>query len=81
MLGVPAALQWVKNPTAAAWVTAQMQVQSPAQQSGLKDLAQVKAVAWIQSLTWELPYAVSVAIKKKKKKKNKMLLFTWESCF
>ena len=30
--------QWVKNPTTAAQVTAEAQVQSPAQQSGLKDL-------------------------------------------
>ena len=30
-------VQWTKNPTAVAWVTADMQVQSPAQSSGLKD--------------------------------------------
>ena len=39
--------------------------------SGLKDLAQVAASAWIQSLARELPYAVGTAIKKKKKKKKK----------
>ena len=47
--------QWVKNWTAAAWVTAEVQVRSP---------AEVSAVAWIHSLTWELPYAVGMAIKK-----------------
>ena len=31
--------QWVKNPTTAAQVTAEVQVQSPAQRSGLKDPA------------------------------------------
>jgi len=30
----------------------------------------MEAVAWIQSLAWELPYASGVAIKKKKKKKK-----------
>ena len=36
-LGVPAAAQWVKNPTAAARVAVEVRVQSPAQHSGLKD--------------------------------------------
>ena len=39
-------VQWVKNPTAAAWVA---------------------AMAQVQSLAWELPYARDAAIKKKKK--------------
>ena len=30
-------------------------------------------VVWIQSLAWELPYAMCAAIKKKKKKKNVIL--------
>ena len=30
-------MQWVENLTAAAWVTAEVQVQSPAQCNGLKD--------------------------------------------
>ena len=38
-VGVPAMAQWVKNPTAAAQVAAEAQVQSPAQGSGLKDPA------------------------------------------
>ena len=33
--GVPAVVQWVKNPTAAAWATAEAWVQSPAWCSGL----------------------------------------------
>ena len=31
--------QWVKNPTAAAQVTAELEVQSPTGYNGLKDLA------------------------------------------
>ena len=37
--GVPAMAQWVKNPTAADRVTAEVWVRSLAQGSGLKDLA------------------------------------------
>ena len=35
--GVPALVQWVKNLTAVAWVSAEVWVQSPAWRSGLKD--------------------------------------------
>ena len=35
---------------------------------GLKDPALLVAVAQIQSLAWELPYATGAAIKEKKKK-------------
>ena len=45
--GIPAVVQWVKNPTAAAQVAVEARAQSPAQQSGLKDQ--------IQSLDWECP--------------------------
>ena len=38
LLGVPAVVQWVKNPTAVAQVAAGVQVQSLALHSGLKDL-------------------------------------------
>ena len=31
--------QWVKNPTAAAWLAAEVWVQSSAHRSGLQDLA------------------------------------------
>ena len=52
--------QWVKNLTAVAWVTAEAWVQSPVLCSGLKDSA---LLAQIQSLAWELPYALGTAIK------------------
>ena len=39
-------------------------VRSLAQCSGLKDPAAVAAVAWIQSLAQEFPYAADVVIKK-----------------
>ena len=48
--------QWVKNPTTVAWVTAEVQVQSPARCIA-PAAAQVTAVAWIQALAWERPYA------------------------
>ena len=57
--------QWVKNPTAAAGVTAAVRVQSQAQQHGLKKSSVAAAVAWVQSLARERPYAVGVAVKKK----------------
>ena len=39
MGGVPAVAQWVRNPTAVAWVTAEAWVGSLAQSSELKDPA------------------------------------------
>ena len=57
-----------KNPASAAWVTMEVWVPSLAW-CGLKDTAtpvKVAAVAWIQSLAQELPYATSAAIKMKK---------------
>ena len=59
---MPAAAQWVKNPTAAAEVAAEARVRSPAWSSGLKDLALLAAVAWMPSLARELPH-VGTAIK------------------
>ena len=35
--GVPAVVQWIKDPTATAWVAEEVQVQSLAQCSGLKE--------------------------------------------
>ena len=61
--------QWIKNPTAAAQVTAEVWVGSLAWHSGLKDTAWIPAVAWAQSLAQELPYAVGVAIQLKNKTK------------
>ena len=63
-------IQWVKNPTAAASVAAEVWVQSPAQHSGLKGSSVVAAAVQIQSLAKKLPYAMGEAIKKKKKKKK-----------
>ena len=63
-------MQWVKNPTAATQVSAEVKVQSPDGHSGLKDpvlpqlQVQVTFVAQIHSLAWELPYAMDTAIKK-----------------
>ena len=37
--------------------------------SGLEECCVAAAVAWIQSLAWELTYAAGAPIKKKKKKK------------
>ena len=40
-------------------------------EQGFAAAAQVAATAWIQSLTWKLPYAMGAAIKFKKKKKKR----------
>ena len=65
--------QWVKNPNAAAWVTAgegKSLIPNTAQWvkgSSMQRTSHATAVAQIQSLAWELPPAVSVAIKIKNK--------------
>ena len=61
-------VHWVKNPTAAAQVPAEVQVQSPAWHSGLRfqhrcSWGKVTDAAQIQSLAWELSYAMGIAIK------------------
>ena len=64
-------VQWVRNPAAATWVSAQAWVRSPRLVQWVKGIgiatavAQVTAAAWIQSPTQELPYAVGAAIKNK----------------
>ena len=69
-IGVPAVVQWVKNLTAAAWVPGEVQVQFPipvqwANGSSIATAAaQVTAVAWIQFLARELPYAMGLAVLK-----------------
>ena len=68
--GVPAMVHWVKNLTAAAQIDAEVQFQSPAWCSGLKDPALPQPLAQTQSLAQELPYTVGAAIKGKKKKKK-----------
>ena len=63
--------QRVKNSTAVVRVTVEAQVQSLVQHRGLKDLVLPQLqLSQIQSLAWELPNAVGMAIKKKKKKKG-----------
>ena len=63
-------VQWVRYQTAATGVTEEVWVSSLAQEHWVKGSgvagaeAYVAAVAWIQSLVWELPYAASVAITK-----------------
>ena len=60
--------QWVKNLTAAAQVSAEVQVPSLAWGSWSKDQALLQVwhgLLQIQSLAGELPYAVDVAIKLK----------------
>ena len=49
-MGVPTVMQWVKNLTAVALVTAKAQVVSLAQCSGLKDLALPQL--WHRLLLW-----------------------------
>ena len=54
--GVPAVAQWVKNPTAAAWVPVEVWVGSPAQNRGLKDptLPQLlqRSQLWLRFNPW-----------------------------
>ena len=64
--GVPSVVQQVKNLTAAAGVTVEAWVGSPAQSSVLKDTALPKL--GLDSIPGqELAYAVGAAIKKRKK--------------
>ena len=58
-------VQWVKNLTAAAWVAAEAWILALC--SGLKDPEEVTASVQIQSLAWELPYAVGTARERKSK--------------
>ena len=65
--------QWVKDPTAAAWVAAEAWVQSPTGCSELRTrychcCGIGQAAALIQSLAWELAYAAGVAIILQKRK-------------
>ena len=58
--GVPAVAKWVKNLIAAARVTVEERIWSPAQRSGLK--GPHVATAQIQSLDWELSHASGIVI-------------------
>ena len=53
--------QWVKNSTRVAWVTAEVWISS---WLGAVVKSSSIAVAQMQSLAWELPYATDVAIRK-----------------
>ena len=55
--------QWVKNPTAVDWVNVEVHVGSPTWHSGSKDPTLLQLQPRIQSLAWEPPYAMGVAIK------------------
>ena len=71
-------VQWVKNLTAAVQVTVDVRVQSLILHSGLKDPMSpqlwFRLQLWlIQSLAWELPYAVGVAKKILKRKKSTII--------
>ena len=59
--------QWVKNLTAAAWITGAVWVPSPAQHSSIPGIAAtasgVATVVHTQSPAEQLPYAVGPALK------------------
>ena len=78
ILGVPSVTQWVKNPTAAAWVAVELRFQSLAQYSGLKDpaLPQLRCRSQLRlgMDPWPgIPYATGAAINKNKKYKKVIL--------
>ena len=60
--GAPAMAQWVKNPTAAAWVAEEMQLRFQWVKGSWVAAAasEVATVVQIQFLAWELPYAMGV---------------------
>ena len=68
--------QWVKNPTAVAWIAAEVQIQPPAQHSGLKD--KVLLHLWIGVNPWPGNFHMLWVQPFKKKKKKKILSqLTW----
>ena len=65
--GVPTVAQWVKNPSAVAWVIAELQVQYPARHNRLKTQSCHSCpAAQNQPLAQEPAYATGAAIKKKR---------------
>ena len=62
-IGAPAVAQWVKNLTVVAWVALEMQDQSLAQCSGLKNPALSPLPLGFNIWSRKLPYAVGAAIK------------------
>ena len=67
MLSVAAVVQWVKilAVVAGGRCGGESSIPSPAQ--WVKGSGITASAAWIQSLAWELPYAMGVAIKRKKR--------------
>ena len=64
-------VQWVRNPTAAAWVAAEVWVLSPAQHNGLQDLVVLQL--WLRFSPWPGNFQMLwVWPFRKKKKKKKM---------
>ena len=59
--GVPAMARWVKNPTAVAQLAVEVRVPSLAE--GVKVSVVATAAPQIQTLAWELLFAIGVAIK------------------
>ena len=64
--------QWVKNPTAAAWVTVEVQVRSSAWCSGLKD--PVLLQLWLRFSLWPGTSMCGRCGHKKKKKRRGAVL-------
>ena len=63
--------QWVKNPTAAAWVAVAVPDDlTPGLAQWVKGSAFAQAAAQIQSLAWECPCVAGAAIKKYKERKK-----------
>ena len=59
--GVPAMARWVKNPTAVAQLAGEVWV--PSLTEGVKVSVVATAAPQIQTLAWELLFAIGVAIK------------------
>ena len=55
-------MPWVKNPTAMAQVTVEVQVLSLAPVQWVEGSSIATAVAWIQSLAQKLPHAKGVCV-------------------
>ena len=68
--GIPIAVEWVKNPTAASPVAAEVQVPSLARGTGLKDLVWPQLQLRFNSWLGKPPYATGGAVEKKKEKEK-----------
>ena len=70
--GIPIAVEWVKNPTAASPVAAEVQVLSLARGTGLEDLVWPQLQLGFGSWLGKPPCATGGAVEKKKKEKEKV---------